>query len=412
MKKLLRKIYNKCIKRFLPMSFRQKLKRADSTEYPIIKNPEEIFEKVYHIKDATWEPFYMPDIYHLRHGLKGALYHKAQDILLINEECALTANSDVICTSQGVVWDKYYEDVFPYMKVFDENVCKHEGNTIWLRKADKEICVPGACLSLFGTFSTIWAHFLIQFLPKLYYAEEAGLLDKEITLLLPSYEDPQVSYLVDKVLDRHPDLKVLKDTVTDYRKVYRCQNLFYIPTASLVSNDYVYPSMLHYVIPKRVIDIIKNSVVKPEIANLSHLKSSNKKIYLVRRTYRVPIEIERIEKFFEQEGFMFIEPHKLSFAEKVSIFQQASVIVGPHSSAWSNLIFANNNPKCLMFLSTNWIDDTYAGYLNQNFNYTLLQVTGNAEGKFEDIHYDHNNYDLTLAKVKTAYIAMLHNNQN
>lgn len=407
MKKLLRQIYNKCVKRYLPQSFRKKLKQADAQKYPIIMHPEEMYEKVYHIKDATWETFYMPDIYHFRKGLKGSLYHKAQDILLIDEECTLSPNTDVICTSHGVVWDKYYEDVFPYMKVSDENVYKHEGDTIWLRKADKEICVQGDCLSMFGTFSAIWAHFLIQFLPKLYYAEEAGLLDKDITLLLPYYEDSHVSYLVDKVLERHPKLKVLKDNPTDYRKVYRCQKLYYIPTASLVSNDYVYPSMIHYVIPERVIDIIKNNVVKSEIANLSHLENQNKKIYLVRRTYRVPSEIEKIEKFFEHEGFMFVEPHKLSFKEKVSIFEHASVIAGPHSSAWSNLIFANNNPKCLMFLSTNWIDDTYAGYLNQNFSYTLLQVTGNAEGKFEDIHFDHNNYDLTLEKVKNAYYELL-----
>ena len=397
----------------LPDSFRMWLKQKDSVCYPIIKNPEEVFEKVYHIKDATWEPFYMPDIYHLRQGLKGALYHKAQDILLINEEGTLAANSDVICTSQGVVWDKYYEDVFPYMKVFDENVYKHEGNAIWLRNADKEIYVQGNCFSMLGTFSTIWSHFLIQFLPKLYYAEEAGLLDQEITLLLPYYKDSQVAYLVDKVLERHPKLKVLKDCPTDYRKNYRCQKLYYIPTASLVSNDYVYPSMLHYVIPMRVIDIIKNNVVKPEIAKLSHQKSPNKKIYLVRRTYRVPVEVEKIENFFEQEGFLLIEPHKLSFQEKVSIFQQASIIVGPHSSAWSNLIFANNNPKCLMFSSINWIDDTYGGYLNQNFNYTIMQVAGNADGKYDDIHYDHHNYDLTLEKVKNAYFELLQNkNQN
>ena len=167
MKTILRKIYNSGIKRMLPDSFRMWLKQKDSVCYPIIKNPEEVFEKVYHIKDATWEAFDMPDIYQMRKGLKGSLYHKPQDILHINEECLQAANSDAIRTSKGVIWDKYYEDVFPYMIPMDEDVVEYQNDVISLRKATKEIYVDDVCVSLFGTFSTVWSHFLVQFLPKL-----------------------------------------------------------------------------------------------------------------------------------------------------------------------------------------------------------------------------------------------------
>lgn len=393
------------IKGLVPNAIRQRIKEWDTQEYTIITHPEEIYERVYHIKDASWEPFEMPDIYQVRKELKGSLFHRAQDILLINEECTQAPNSDVICTSKGVVWDKYYEDIFPYMLALDEDVCNSNEDTIRLRKADKEISIEGKCLSLFGTFSTIWSHFLVQFLPKLYYAEEAGLLDKNITVLLPDIQDSHVDYLVNKVLEHHPQLRIIRDHHSDYRKVYRCQELYYIPTASVISNDYVFPSMLHYIIPSRVIEIIREKVVQPEIAKLGHSNVKGRKIYLMRRSFRVPSEIEKIEEFFRNEGFDFVEPHKLGFDEKVKVFNEASIIVGPHSSAWTNLIFTNR-PKCLMFLSTNWIDDMYCGYLNINFDYTLLQVAGNTEGKY-DRTFDHHNYDLTLEKVKAAYNQLL-----
>lgn len=389
----------------LPDSFRMWLKQKDSVCYPIIKNPEEVFEKVYHIKDATWEAFDMPDIYQMRKGLKGSLYHKSQDILHINEECLQAANSDAIRTSKGVIWDKYYEDVFPYMIPMDEDVVEYQNDVISLRKATKEIYVDDVCVSLFGTFSTIWSHFLVQFLPKLYYAEEAGLLDKEITLLLPDIKDSHVEKLVSNVLVRHPQLRILRDYQCNYRKAYRCRELYYIPTSSLISNDYIFPSMLHYVIPIRVIDLLKKNVVAPEVNMVGRDSSKERKIYLVRRSFRVPTDIEKIEEFFRNEGFEFVEPHKLSFEEKVKVFHEASIIVGPHSSAWSNLIFANN-PKCLMLMSTNWIDDMYSGYLNMNFDYTLLQVVGNTEGKY-DRTFDHHNYNLSFEKVKAAYNELL-----
>lgn len=390
----------------MPETVRRWLKQKDAELYPIIANPSELYESVYHIKDATWETFEMPDIYQMRKGLKGSLYHKAQDILHINEECVQAANSDAIRTSKGVIWDKYYEDVFPYTIPLDEDVQAHTKGVVSLRKATKEIYVDAVCVSLFGTFSTVWSHFLVQFLPKLYYAEEAGLLDKEITVLLPDIQDSHVDYLVNQVLSRHSQLRIVRDYHSDYRKAYRCRELYYIPTASLISNDYIFPSMLHYVIPMRVIDALKKNVVKPELKKLDRGAATGRKIYLVRRSFRVPSDIDRIEEFFQNEGFEFVEPHKMSFEEKVKVFHEASIIIGPHSSAWSNLIFANN-PKCLMFMSTNWIDDMYCGYWNKNFDYTLLQVAGNTEGKYGDIHYDHHNYELTLEKVVEAYYQLL-----
>ena len=278
MKKLLRKIYNNGVKQLLPDSFRMWLKQKDSVCYPIIKNPEEVFEKVYHIKDATWEAFEMPEVWNMSKRYTFSMYHPSQDILKMDNACIYN-NSDVVVTSEGVSWDKFYLPMFSYMHVMDSYLTSYNNETISIRKSKKMIQVKGACISMLGVFADIWSHFLVQFLPKLYYAESAGLLDSDITIILPDYKDEHVKELVKNVLQNHHKCKTISvPNVSDGREEYKCDLLYWIPTASALSNEYVFPSMYHIVIPQCVENILHKKVFDtyPIETNAKHYD----KIYL------------------------------------------------------------------------------------------------------------------------------------
>lgn len=400
MKQFLRKLYNKFIKRLLPKSIRKKLKQSDSKFLPIVKYPEKLYAIVYHIKDATWETMCQPETYHLLKQWTLQQYHQAQGILQI-EECNIRDNSDTVETKEGIVWDKAYTDIFSKMIPMDNCVLKHTLDDVWIRKAQGRVDIEGDCISLLGVHARLWAHFLVQFLPKLYYAEEAGFLDREVTIIVPKYTDAHVIKMVQDVLDRHP--KIRKYEVEDlYQVDIHCERLYYIPTASTLSNHAEWIAPFDIVIPKRVLDVLEKKLIKPLIEKAKDVPSPHEKIYLVRRGMRSMSNIDEVEQYFREQGFYFVEPHKMSLVEKVSLFQHAKILAGPQSSAWINILFCKD-AKGLMFAPLCRAMDAYFGYINNIGMSKLLILTG--EDQSLSIHAD---YHISLTKINEAYKYLIH----
>lgn len=395
MKLFLRKAYNRFIKRLMPKSVRMMLKQSDSICLSIIKHPEEIYPMVYHIKDATWETMNQPEAYHLLKQWTLQQYHAAQDILQI-DDCIIRDSSDTVETKDGVVWDKAYTDIFSKMVPMDTSVPKHTLDKVWIRKAQGRVDIDGECVSLLGVHAKLWAHFLVQFLPKLYYAEEAGLLDREMTVIVPKYSDTHVIEMVQDVLDRHPNVK--KYEVDDlYQVDIHCEKLYYIPTGSTLSNHAEWLAPFDIVIPKRVLDVLQQKLIKPLIEKAKEVPSSCEKIYLVRRGMRSMSNIEEVEQYFSEQGFYFAEPHKMSLVEKVSLFQHAKILAGPQSSAWINILFCKD-AKGLMLAPLCRTMDAYFGYINKPGMSKLLMLTG--DDAIQKIHTD---YTIAIEKIDEAY---------
>ena len=399
MKTVIRKVYNKCIKILLPKSLRMKLKRSDSIKLPIIMHPEKLFPIVYHIKDATWEAMSQPEAYHLFKQWTLQQYHPAQDILQI-DDCILRNGSDTVATSSGILWDKAYTDIFSKVIPMDIGVSKNRLDEVWIRKAQGRVDIKGECISLLGVYADVWAHFLVQFLPKLYYAEEAGLLDRNITVILPKYTDQHVKEMVHDVLDRHPNVKKY-EVENMYRVDIHCERLYYIPTASTLSNHTEWIAPFDVVIPQRVLDVLQRKLINPLAEKAKNIPLMHDKIYLVRRGMRSMSNIDEVEKYFKEKGFYFVEPHKISLIEKVSLFQHAKIIVGPQSSAWINIIFCSN-AKGLKFAPLCRTLDVYMGYVNRLSMSKVLLLTGDDES--QNIHTD---YRIDIEKIDEAYRYLL-----
>lgn len=395
MKTFLRKIYNKFIKKLLPKSIRMKLKQSDSKSYPIIKHPEKIYPVVFHIKDATWETMCQPEAYHIFKQWTLEQYHAAQDILQI-VDCNIRDNSDMVETKDGIVWDKVYTDIFSKMIPLDNCLTKYTPDDVWIRKAHGRVEIEGECISLLGVHARLWAHFLVQFLPKFYYAEEAGLLDRDVTVIFPKYTDKHLCEIVKDVFDRHPNLRKYEVENLDQVDIH-CERLFYIPTASTLSNHAEWIAPFDILIPKRVLDVLEKKLIKPLIEKAKDVPSPHEKIYLVRRGMRSMSNIDEVEEYFKEKGFYFVEPHKISLIEKVSLFQHAKIIAGPQSSAWINIIFCNK-AKGLKFVPLCRTLDVYMGYVNKLSMSKILMLTGDDES--QNIHTD---YYIPIKKIDDAY---------
>lgn len=108
------------------------------------------------------------------------------------------------------------------------------------------------------------------------------------------------------------------------------------------------PSPLNYCgMPSELLLSFWNSAVERNHADVP--RKPEKRIYLSRTdasTRRVSNESELIEAL-QKLGFELIQCSRLSFAQQVRLFREASVITGPHGAAMANLIFSREGTRVL-----------------------------------------------------------------
>ena len=385
------------LSKVVPQRLKKIWRFKHSSVYSIIANPKEVFRKVYHIKDASWEHVHIPEAYQLIKEWENYSYSPAQDILEI-ENAIVRTKDDVIIIGDKCVWDKFYFSIFSHMIPFDNSLLEYNKSEVRVRTPKEIVEVGGVCVSLFGVHSAVWAHFIIQFLPKLYYAIEAGILDKDVSILMPDYTDDNIRELIEDALRPYPKVKKIQ-CVADYRVAYKCEKLMYIPTASISTNhsDYILP--YDVVVPQKVVDILKKYIVEPRVYIEKAQKDTPKKIYLVRRgTHRGLTNYEEVEAYFTKQGFTLIEPHKMTMQQKADLYSQAEIIAGPASGAWSNVIFCKN-AKALLLNTMSRTISPYIYYLFQIGQVKGLQVTGWDEST-SSIHSD---FSIPVEKIDAAY---------
>lgn len=362
--------------------------------YVITKHPESRYPVVFHIKDATWEKVYVAATYQLFESSHTAYFHDKQDILLVNN-ARITNSSDLVIKDKEVLWDKALQANFTKVVPLDINLYGHTKDDVVVVLNRKSRFVSGKCISLLGVHANIWAHFIVQFLPKLFIAEDKYLLDNDITLIIPAYSDGNIRQIIQDYLAKYKNITLLEALP---KVDYVCEELFYIPTAAYLANHAKFELTCDCVIPSYVLDLLKKKLVNNFIERVEKQPSEYEKIYLVRRgTFRCMHNWKEVEDFFVSEGFILVEPHKLTLEEKAHLFYHAKYIVGPFSSAWTNTMFANG-AKGLMFCNMSRMVESYQVSLGSIGNVEVLQLTG-----WDDSSDIHSGFEIPLARIEKAY---------
>lgn len=383
------------IANFVPPFILQWWHKASSTQYSIIKNPEDHFPKVCKVKDATWEKTYYPQLYgHCKEQCLEVL-HPAQYFMEI-ENAMVYCDSDVVITDKGAYWDKFNDDEFvTWASPTDYNVVTFDRNNIWIRHFKKKEYVSGIVLSLLGTWSYHWGHFLISFISKFFCAGELGLLDQEITLLISEKEDKTILQILDDYLKKYPKvkLKFAKEFVD-----YKCEKLLFMPSTAPNFNGYKFRLDYPSVVPRYVIDNMNKYVVNPLIEKIKDNKTKYDKVFLPRPgSLRTLTNYEEVHNYFKSLGFVDIEGATLSIEEKADIFYHAKEIVALYGSSLQNTMFCNG-ARCLVLINYKMSTDTSL-YIPQREH---LSCWINLAGQDETSDY-HSNYTISLEKIKKVY---------
>ena len=368
--------------------------KSTGCKLKLITDPKKSLEVVCKIKDATWEDSYYPECYghckeqHLSVFTKEEYIFKASDAIVCND-------SDVVITNEGVYWDKFNNEEFiTWADPADRNVISYSNNHIILKKNKKNKYISGNVLSLLGVWAYHWGHCMYQFLPKLFAAGEAGLLDNPITVLLPHNEDKTIIDIVIRYLESFPNTKI----VYAYDDIdYTCEALYFMPSPGSNFNNPLYRLDYPYYISKHVLDKIKKYVVNPIIEKVKDNKPKYEKIYLSRKGKRTAINLKEIDEFILRQGFVEIEGASLTLEQKADIFYHAKEIVGMYGSGFLNLIFCNK-VKALVFTNYRMSTDTSIYIQIREYVADLINITGQDESS----DYHSSTY-YPLEKVIAAY---------
>ena len=371
-----------------------------SQKYPLIKNVSEAFADQRRILPAGWVQCKFPEVYNLQRAFSGDFYMNELVIYSI-PNASISHNSDLVLTDKGCFWEKSFRNDFSAEVPLDTPLFKYNTEEVLVRKYKKEVFIDGVSISLVGVHSHIWAHFVVSYLPKLYYAGENGYLNDRITLLTPKYGDAQLREMIYEYISEFPLVNWIEIAPNCD---YKCERLLYMPSLCVLGDhsDYILPSM--GIFPPIVGQLLKEHLIDHFSQLASNCASEiAPKLFIVRRSaYRTIMNNSELEHYFELKGFKMIDPGRMSFIEKVSLFSNADVIVGPLSGGFINTLFCKKGAKILGFSTLPRTIESYLPFIQSISGFDLLLVTG--EDYSRTIHPD---YYVPIERITAAYDVLM-----
>lgn len=363
---------------------------------------EEVAEQIVLVKPATEEKVKICDVYNIINNAEFSYRYPSISIWKLHNATFFN-NSDIIITEeQEAVWPKYHNHNFSRNIPCDSNLVSVEDG--WISYKDNlETIELNACLSLLGVHSTIWAHFLVEYFPKLHFLKEVIENSSEkITIVTPKYSDPQIREIIQRYISQF-DVDWLE---VEGKKKIIANELFYCEKPTRFLDHATRISLADAVVPEVVASIVKKDLVNPYLAKCT-VNEKYRKLFLPRRggLGKGLLNNDEVEAFFRNEGFYFIEPHKVSLQEKVEIFHSADIIVGPNGSAFTNMLFSRPGTKIMMLTNYQRVLDSYTSFAMQHFHLNILLVDGIDDKRAENPI--HASFYIPLQTIKDAYYYMI-----
>lgn len=256
--------------------------------------------------------------------------------------------------------------------------------------------IEGRVVLLSGLAGHVYYHWMIDILPRLELLQLSGVNFKEIDwFVVNSLSKPYQSETL-KLLGIEPD------------KIIESDRHSYIQATELIVPSF--PGYLDWV-PSGTIKFLRQTFL-PQV---SLAKTSKQKIYVSRakaKNRRLINELE-VSQLLSDWGFKTVFLEEMSVLEQVTIFANAEIVVAPHGSGLTNLVFCPPDTKVVELFSPNYHRTDYwmisqelklqhYYLLGQNFNCLSLRNLMYQNALTEDILVNIDSLKLILQHIQQS----------
>lgn len=184
-----------------------------------------------------------------------------------------------------------------------------------------------------GFFINHWGHFLVETLARLWYL----------------YQDSAEK--IEKVVfvSENPDFAGLHGNMKQFFELAGLSDIIEVVTSDVSCDRLIVPEMaLSHWHTSQEYGAIFNSLIRKVLSSATECEGTgrveNKKVFLTRsklkNATRKEINIECVDKFFQNNGYTIISPEKLMLKDLVIMMSDASEIVSINGTLAHNVLFA------------------------------------------------------------------------
>lgn len=228
--------------------------------------------------------------------------------------------------------------------------------------------IDGTVAVLAGLSGNVYFHWMVDILPRIEILHRWGINLEEIDwFLVNSYQQPFQRETL-KALGI-PEYKIIE---SDRHPYIQAKQLI-IPSFSGYLG-WLSPQGLEFL--RRVFSR-EQSPKLPETCTSESKNTHPERIYISRNkcSYRRVINEEQVIKFLSGFGFVPVLLESMTLNEQIALFAGAKVIVAPHGSGLTNIIFCSPGTKVIELTSPNYIRHYYWA-IGQQLNLEHYYVTG------------------------------------
>ncbi|MCT7964993.1 tetratricopeptide repeat protein [Laspinema sp. D1] len=204
--------------------------------------------------------------------------------------------------------------------------------------------IEGTVAVLAGLSGNVYFHWLVDILPRLEILRQAGIKWEEIDY-----------FLVNSI--RAPfQRETLAQLGIPEAKIIESDRYPHISATQLIVPSF--PGHLGWLEPWALNFLRQAFLNSVPASDCEHPE----RIYIRRHNARNRrlINEEEVIEFLAQFGFEPIETESLSFAEQIAVFSQAKIIVAPHGSGLTNLVFCRPGTQAIELVSPHYVRPYYA----------------------------------------------------
>jgi capsular polysaccharide biosynthesis protein len=175
--------------------------------------------------------------------------------------------------------------------------------------------------------SNTYYHWLFDILPRIFLLEKSGLMDE-----IESFVFPELKFN----FQRESLLKI----GFPMNKILEIKPNEYLEAKEIIVPSL--PSKLGTVNPW-ALDFLRN-----RLGGISSTNERNK-IYISRKktNQRKLLNEDEIINFLKDEGYLIVFAEELSFEQQITLFSNSDVVISPHGSGLSNIVFCPPNTKVI-----------------------------------------------------------------